>query len=110
MSGDDGSERATVTEDLREPLMDAASEGGRPMRVRISRTETEDGRGSELAATVQKGGRLQSHHNLVSGKEDLISLKGGYSLSYKTNGGSFDDGEVNVKGDVGPSLRTICRA
>ena len=96
MSGDDGSERATGTEDLREPLMDAASEGGRPMKVRISLTEIEDGRGSELAATVQKGGILQSHHNPVSGKDELISLKGGYSLTYKTNGGSSDDGEANV--------------
>ena len=96
MSGDDGSERANATEDLREPLMDAASEGGRPMRVRISLTEIEDGRGSELAATVQKGGIHQSHHNPVSGKDELISLKGGYSLTYKTNGGSSDDGEANV--------------
>ena len=66
------------------------------MRVRISLTEIEDGRGSELAATVQKGGILQSHHNPVSGKDELISLKGGYSLTYKTNGGSSDDGEANV--------------
>ena len=34
---------ADGTDDLREPLTDAASEGGGPMRVRMRWTEAEDG-------------------------------------------------------------------